>query len=223
MQSQPEVDPRWDDPNSYDEDLPPDWDARRRRVYRRDDWTCQECGRQSGPHANGDGVRLHAHHMSPRSEGGSNALSNLTTLCEPCHDDTHEHDIFGDDWVGEPDRGRSPETSTSTGRAGYAIAAAVGLFAAINLFLITFAIEALTELSTPELVGAFLLTSIVVAGLTIIIPTRIWQANSVALGLYALGVWGSDMQATDPGGIFFLSLAAIPWLFLSAGLFFSKI
>jgi hypothetical protein len=105
--SAPQIDQRYADPSSYHGELPPDWDGRRKATYRRDDWACQHCGTQSGPHASGEGVRLHAHHTQPRSEGGSNHLSNLVTLCEPCHQAVHDHDIFGDGWEGD-DQPRTP-------------------------------------------------------------------------------------------------------------------
>lgn len=92
--SQATINPRWDDPSSYEGDFPPDWDIRRRAVYERDQWTCTKCGTQSGPHAGSDGVPLHAHHVQPRADGGSNRLTNLTTLCESCHTALHGHDLF---------------------------------------------------------------------------------------------------------------------------------
>ena len=59
-------------------------------VYRRDDYTCQQCGAKGGPH--GD-VELHAHHIVPKSQGGSHSLNNLTTLCYSCHNAVHDHHI----------------------------------------------------------------------------------------------------------------------------------
>ena len=32
---------------------------------------------------------LHAHHIVPISEGGSNTLENLITLCSDCHKERH--------------------------------------------------------------------------------------------------------------------------------------
>ena len=43
-------------------DYPVDWNERRKDVYRRDDFKCQNCGRDGGSH--GD-VELHAHHIVP--------------------------------------------------------------------------------------------------------------------------------------------------------------
>jgi len=44
----------------------------------RDKYTCQECGR--------DNCKLEAHHIVPRRLKGSNAIGNLITLCDKCHD-----------------------------------------------------------------------------------------------------------------------------------------
>lgn len=62
---------------------PDDWDERRSRVYERDDYTCQNCGVQGGPHG---AVELHADHITPISKRGSHRLDNLQTLCRTCHD-----------------------------------------------------------------------------------------------------------------------------------------
>jgi hypothetical protein len=97
-----DINSQWNDQTNYTGQYPPDWDARRKSVYRRDDWTCTRCGTKSGPHAGRRGVRLHAHHRTPLDDGGSNHLSNLTTLCESCHNQAHEHDIT----AGLPRRGR---------------------------------------------------------------------------------------------------------------------
>lgn len=82
---------------------PPDWDSRRRRVYRRDDYRCQRCGRSGGSRGNAE---LHAHHETPKSRGGSHELHNLTTVCKSCHEDIHGHAVGGR---------QSGGTSTSTG------------------------------------------------------------------------------------------------------------
>jgi len=71
---------------------PADWDRRRKIAYRRDDYQCQECGRQGGPHGDAE---LHAHHIRPKSEGGSHRLSNLKTLCDSCHEQVHGHAVGG--------------------------------------------------------------------------------------------------------------------------------
>jgi len=40
---------------------------------------CMRCG------ATGAGVRLHVDHITPRSLGGTDHLSNLRVWCAPCH------------------------------------------------------------------------------------------------------------------------------------------
>lgn len=64
-------------------DYPPDWRYRKLLVLERDHRTCCECDWPNGVKRM---VReLHVHHKEPLSRGGSNALSNLVTLCDICH------------------------------------------------------------------------------------------------------------------------------------------
>ncbi|WP_321112976.1 HNH endonuclease [Halorussus salinisoli] len=65
---------------------PDDWDTRRRKVYRRDEWTCQNCGKKGGPKGE---TQLEAHHIVPVGVGGNHSLSNLVTLCHACHTMVH--------------------------------------------------------------------------------------------------------------------------------------
>jgi ribosomal protein S27AE len=52
------------------------WQEIRQEVLRRDHRQCQVCGKEySGQ----------VHHIIPRSQGGTNELSNLITLCGKCH------------------------------------------------------------------------------------------------------------------------------------------
>lgn len=69
---------------------PSDWDQRRKSVYRRDNFTCQNCGRKGGPHGNAE---LHAHHIVPKSKGGSHKQSNLVTICKDCHNAIHTQSV----------------------------------------------------------------------------------------------------------------------------------
>ena len=57
------------------------WRKLRASVLERDDFTCYRCEKRS---ANGKGLSVH--HLTPRDEGGPDALNNLVTLCNPCHD-----------------------------------------------------------------------------------------------------------------------------------------
>lgn len=56
------------------------WKARAKECYARDAWTCQECG----VHCRNK-VKIQAHHVVPRIQGGSDDLDNLITLCASCH------------------------------------------------------------------------------------------------------------------------------------------
>jgi hypothetical protein len=77
--------------NTIMDEYPDDWNSRRRRVYQRDDYTCQNCGAKGGQ--KGD-AELHAHHIVPKSKGGSHNLNNLKTLCSHCHDTIHEGSLI---------------------------------------------------------------------------------------------------------------------------------
>lgn len=52
----------------------------REAVFLRDNYTCKCCGRTIK-----DGAILHVHHVKYRSNGGTNRMSNLITVCEKCH------------------------------------------------------------------------------------------------------------------------------------------
>jgi 5-methylcytosine-specific restriction endonuclease McrA len=53
----------------------------RQQVLKRDNWRCQNCGRQQN---------LEIHHKKMRSQGGNDSGVNLITLCHSCH--ANEHD-----------------------------------------------------------------------------------------------------------------------------------
>lgn len=57
-----------------------------KETYKKDNYRCQNCHRRGGE--KGD-VELHAHHIVPLNDGGSNNQSNLITLCEDCHNAIH--------------------------------------------------------------------------------------------------------------------------------------
>ncbi len=50
------------------------------RIFRRDGFTCQYCGRTPG-----DGAKLELDHIQPVSLGGNGADANLTTACWECN------------------------------------------------------------------------------------------------------------------------------------------
>jgi 5-methylcytosine-specific restriction endonuclease McrA len=62
---------------------PRDWDERRQLVLQRDRHMCTACGWPRGYRRRARD--LHVHHIVSLSDGGSNVLSNLITLCHVCH------------------------------------------------------------------------------------------------------------------------------------------
>ena len=69
---------RYQDPTRLDENL-------RIACLMRDGYMCQQCGKQH--------VRLEAHHLIFRENGGKDTLANLVTLCEQCHHKLHQGKI----------------------------------------------------------------------------------------------------------------------------------
>jgi hypothetical protein len=66
--------------NSYD----PNWDIIKKEIYKRDNWTCQECGEKC--HVKG---QIQCHHIDYDTE--NNEENNLITLCRRCHAMTNIH------------------------------------------------------------------------------------------------------------------------------------
>lgn len=56
----------------------PEWKKIRVEVYKRDNWTCQNCGKHVHK-------GIQCHHIVPWKISKSNDMTNLTTLCTPCH------------------------------------------------------------------------------------------------------------------------------------------
>ena len=53
------------------------WRRIREQVFIRDKYTCQDCGRIGG--------QLECDHKVPVSQGGTDDMDNLQTLCADCH------------------------------------------------------------------------------------------------------------------------------------------
>jgi 5-methylcytosine-specific restriction endonuclease McrA len=62
---------------------PPDWKDRCAMAKSRDGFVCTECGYPAGSQRRTR--ELQVHHIIPISEGGTNDLNNLITLCHICH------------------------------------------------------------------------------------------------------------------------------------------
>ncbi|MFC6764623.1 HNH endonuclease [Natrinema soli] len=199
-----QINSRYDDPDTYSGDRPPDWEARRKTVYRHDDWTCQACGRQSGPHAGDEGVRLHAHHITPLAEGGSNQLSNLETLCEPCHQNEHDHDIFTGDWVGDGPRVYTVGPLRATARGIFA-ALAIALWAVLvgrGIALSAGYAPMAMEREAALLVGATLLGSLVVVSK----PLLVTSVLGIVAAVMTAAAW-TDFGLSPEFGL----IGAIAW------------
>jgi hypothetical protein len=54
-------------------------------VLSRDNYTCQICGAKN--------TKLEVHHIMFRSDGGSNRMDNLVTLCKDCHAKVHTGEL----------------------------------------------------------------------------------------------------------------------------------
>lgn len=57
-------------------------------VLNRDNYTCQICGARN--------TRLEVHHIQFRSQGGSDSMDNLVTLCKECHGKVHSGELTFD-------------------------------------------------------------------------------------------------------------------------------
>lgn len=68
----------------------------REAVFSRDNYTCQCCGRSIKDHA-----ILHAHHAKYRSQGGTDRIGNVVTVCEKCHTPAN-HQPGGKLWNWKP-------------------------------------------------------------------------------------------------------------------------
>ncbi len=64
------------------------WRAIRREVYERDRWLCQDCGQKclgTKDSRSKPKLKIQAHHIVSRRNGGTDDLANLVTLCMSCH------------------------------------------------------------------------------------------------------------------------------------------
>ncbi len=57
-------------------------------VLNRDNYTCQICGAKH--------IKLEVHHIQFRSQGGSDRMDNLVTLCKDCHGNVHSGELTFD-------------------------------------------------------------------------------------------------------------------------------
>jgi hypothetical protein len=104
-----EITPNWQDGGGVYK-RGSNWQSIRRRILKRDDYTCQQCGANEN---------LHVHHKTPfrmfDDDGVANDESNLVTLCAPCH----RKEDASRKWIkiGDVVVSMSPETWALTRRA----------------------------------------------------------------------------------------------------------
>lgn len=99
--------PHWKDTDMHPQYFGPNWDEQARAARMRDQARCRMCGVTEKEHKAQRGEKLHVHHKTPRSEfftsedgldwKEANKVSNLVTLCRPCHM-TVERRPFRIDW-----------------------------------------------------------------------------------------------------------------------------
>lgn len=58
------------------------WNRKRRERLKMDRYTCQDCGAQNVP--------LDVHHITYERFGGNELMSDLKSLCRPCHELRHD-------------------------------------------------------------------------------------------------------------------------------------
>lgn len=174
------------------EQYPADWDDRRRRVYERDNYECQtpECDAKGGP--KGD-TELHAHHITPISQGGSHDYTNLVTLCRSCHNDQHAHDITRDGPA-------HPPLTTPAGTVKMWVAK--NIIAPVALPFL-FAVGALWLLQTGATYGIFgivfgtILTCAIGLGVCTLFPSTTIAGYGIHAVLWGFFVFAEDGVVTD--------------------------
>lgn len=75
----------------------------REALVRRARGRCERCDRMAPP--------LDAHHRRMRSQGGSDALENLSLLCRRCHNHVHDNrgESVADGWIIQRKVARLPD------------------------------------------------------------------------------------------------------------------
>lgn len=72
-----------------DNRYPENWNRLRFVIFKRDNYTCQMCGKKVSPKFKGN-KKANCHHIVPLGCGGNNCFDNLITLCAGCHKKIHK-------------------------------------------------------------------------------------------------------------------------------------
>jgi len=151
-------------------EYPSDWNSRRKAVYQRDNFTCQNCGRRGGPHGN---YELHAHHIVPKSKGGTHRKSNLKTLCKQCHNAIH---------------GNKPAPTRSSYNDSYDDTDNITLTEVINEYTTEFGAKYPLTLGFMLLLSQSLFFYIIVNILLLLmigIDSTVWEITPLNVGLFS--------------------------------------
>lgn len=87
------------DVNYNDRYMTSEWKEKRKEIYARDNWTCQECGKATSRKFGKD--RISCHHIDYNHKNLDN--NNLITLCWSCHAKTNGNRPF---WTARFSTGR---------------------------------------------------------------------------------------------------------------------
>lgn len=151
---------------------PSDWDTRRKDVYQRDDYTCKNCGAMGGSRGNAE---LHAHHIVPKSKGGTHKRSNLKTMCSECHKAIH-----GDAQAPTAQLTGHQETNSPASDAAVVAVSAV----------LAVALPAIYAAATYPLVllaGVIVISLVFVAAGMTLIPLAFFISSSIFIGIIQYG------------------------------------
>lgn len=73
-------------------------DPVRRKVLRRDKYSCRECAWHIKEYNRADPRILELHHKQAHADGGENTEENLVVLCNVCHDEVHDRKNSDRNW-----------------------------------------------------------------------------------------------------------------------------
>ena len=126
------------------------------RVFERDDFKCQYCGRSRD-----DGVTLEVDHVIPRSKGGANVIDNLVTACFDCNRGKRDMILSGVKKAGMSYGGASKAISDACARAAKSQAEAkiaAAYKAAVYVLIVEITGEDAVDKSTVTILGGYCAT-----------------------------------------------------------------
>jgi len=95
-----------------------EWKALRTKVFQKDNYTCRVCGARTN---------LTVDHKLPLGLGGTNAISNLQTLCKDCHEDKHYRNFLDRKFDAIDDYGKNYEPTVKIKKLSKALKSRTGV------------------------------------------------------------------------------------------------